>query len=590
MGFQEVLHTLEEGGGRKILFGVGAVLAFFLFLLLYSALEFRGLAHDEAMDQAQLARNIARGDGYTTSAIRPLAVWQLSQKGARALPDNGKTVGMPETLHPPLYPLVLAAAFKATGQSFAFDRIKNIQNLQIYAPEKIMAWMGVIFYSCALFFLFKTAESLFDSRVAWLAVLLAGTADLSWQFCLSGLCAPLLSLLLISSVWAWQNACAEQEEGGSGLLWVALAALLQGALPLVKYSWFWVLPASLLFVWMAFPRRAAALGITLIFFLLPSSLWFWRNHVVTGNLLGLAWFAPLAGCAGYPGDSVWATLHPDFSEVTVKMLAKKWVLNFRLQVEHFMFFLGSLFAGVFFWASLMHRFKREHVERLKWWVLLALALLMAGYAWGDLGKKEALASDNGIWVMLPVFCMFAGAMFFLLLDRLGFELPFFNHAVAGLCVVLNAAPLVMTLLPPRPFPVHYPPYYPPIIHLVSNCLTRGEVMASDLPVSTAWYGDRMSLLVPNRVRDFFEMNDFIFNQSIKGVLFSPVSLDGRLVSDIYTGRYQEWAGVLTQRGLPPLFPLQASTYLPPMKGYFFICDSPRWTNFPVQSKSEMETP
>ena len=90
---------------------VAAVLAAALLSLTYTASQFRGLEKREAMDQAQLARHLARGDGFVTSVIRPLSVWQLQQHGW-AQSDPRLLSQHPDLVNAPLYPWLLAGLFK----------------------------------------------------------------------------------------------------------------------------------------------------------------------------------------------------------------------------------------------------------------------------------------------------------------------------------------------------------------------------------------------------------------------------------------------------------------------------------------------
>jgi hypothetical protein len=74
----------------------------------YAATQFNGLRHPEAMDQAQVARSLARGDGFRTQFIRPLSLWRLSEKtpARDAMLDRH-----PDLSHPPAYPALLSALF-----------------------------------------------------------------------------------------------------------------------------------------------------------------------------------------------------------------------------------------------------------------------------------------------------------------------------------------------------------------------------------------------------------------------------------------------------------------------------------------------
>ncbi|MEO7099261.1 MAG: hypothetical protein ABI162_07855, partial [Luteolibacter sp.] len=74
----------------------GVIIRRSLFFLVLVALTlgnlfimFRGLASPQAMDQAQIAREIARGNGFTTKMIRPVAYNQAQQAQSRTVPLMG---------------------------------------------------------------------------------------------------------------------------------------------------------------------------------------------------------------------------------------------------------------------------------------------------------------------------------------------------------------------------------------------------------------------------------------------------------------------------------------------------------------------
>ena len=68
---QEVIHRIEVGEWtRYVKVGV-ALLGFLAFTVVYDIRQFKNFSTPDAMDQAQLARNIAAGKGYTTDFVRP---------------------------------------------------------------------------------------------------------------------------------------------------------------------------------------------------------------------------------------------------------------------------------------------------------------------------------------------------------------------------------------------------------------------------------------------------------------------------------------------------------------------------------------
>lgn len=86
-----------------LLVGVAAV-----FLWCYAAMQFNGLQHVEAMDQAQVARNLARGEGFTTQFIRPLSLWRLAE---RTPARDTRMDRHPDLQNPPAYPALLGTLF-----------------------------------------------------------------------------------------------------------------------------------------------------------------------------------------------------------------------------------------------------------------------------------------------------------------------------------------------------------------------------------------------------------------------------------------------------------------------------------------------
>ncbi|MCX6890390.1 MAG: hypothetical protein NTX51_02550, partial [Verrucomicrobia bacterium] len=114
---QEIIHKIEVGGGMRY-FRVGlAVLAVVVLTGGYNWRAFKNMGTQEAMDSAQVARNLSQGKGYTTLFIRPFSLYlvkkrTLSIQGAAANAkgaDPSRINGMhPDLANPPVYPVVLA--------------------------------------------------------------------------------------------------------------------------------------------------------------------------------------------------------------------------------------------------------------------------------------------------------------------------------------------------------------------------------------------------------------------------------------------------------------------------------------------------
>lgn len=103
---QEIIHKLEQGGGMRYLRLGLAVLAVVGFIAGYNLRAFKNFSTQEAMDAAQVARNLSEGRGYTTHFVRPLSIYlvkRVNEKTGRGAdgtlrPDYAQL----RTMHPDL--------------------------------------------------------------------------------------------------------------------------------------------------------------------------------------------------------------------------------------------------------------------------------------------------------------------------------------------------------------------------------------------------------------------------------------------------------------------------------------------------------
>ena len=110
---QDWIHKLEEGAWAGYLKITAFCLAILALAVVYDLRAYRNFATPEAMDSAQLARNIAEGRGYTTLFIRPFSLY-LVQSHHQARSTNAPTgadtdfaqikTSHPDLANPPAYP------------------------------------------------------------------------------------------------------------------------------------------------------------------------------------------------------------------------------------------------------------------------------------------------------------------------------------------------------------------------------------------------------------------------------------------------------------------------------------------------------
>src|SRR3954451_16949359 len=76
---QDVIHEVEVGRGTRFLKIGMVIFAIVGVILLYNWKCYKNMGTQEAMDAAQLGRNIAQGKGYTTLFIGPFCMNLLRQ-------------------------------------------------------------------------------------------------------------------------------------------------------------------------------------------------------------------------------------------------------------------------------------------------------------------------------------------------------------------------------------------------------------------------------------------------------------------------------------------------------------------------------
>ena len=119
---QDVIHKFEVGPWMQYLRIGLSVLAFVALPVSYNWRHYRNMASQEAMDSAQVARQLAEGKGYSTLFIRQLSISLVKERNlARAKsgatvesndPAMIKEVPHPDLANPPVYPVLLAGLMK----------------------------------------------------------------------------------------------------------------------------------------------------------------------------------------------------------------------------------------------------------------------------------------------------------------------------------------------------------------------------------------------------------------------------------------------------------------------------------------------
>ena len=606
---QEIIHSLEEGKWAKRIRGLVLLLLIGSLGLVYYLNLTRSFTAPEAMDAAQLARNIAEGRGYTTQFIRPLSLDILRQQGA--VSDVELRSKFPDITNPPVYPMLLAALMKVLPFEFEID-LQKANEFERYQPEFLIWLLNQALFFVALIQVFRLGEKLFDQPVAWCAALVFLGTELYWKFSTSGLPTMLLLVLFLALA---RTLVRLEEQGNDGVAlgggWFAGMALWAGALAglggLTRYGFAWViLPVLVYLGWFMGRHRGRTVAMALLGFLLVMSPWLVRNAQLSGNLFGTAGLALYSQTDTFPGDTLERTLFYEPSdapvngqdEIKVKVadhvelweIANKLKRNLRhLLVHELPRFSGGWFAVVCL-VGLVVPFRNRSLRRLRVFLLMTLAVFALGQALGrthlsaangtlaellarSFGQGAPVTAASGVngenllAILGPVSFLFGAGLFFSLLDRWKVDLPEMRLAASTGLVVAASLPMALSFLLPHPSPVANPPYHPPRVQYVSSMpresgedtIGAGDLLMSDIPWAVAWYGNQDCVWLTRKVEpDFYTLNDQF--RPVSALYFTEATTDQRYLSRVFSPIKSNWERFVLfmqlKEDLPDEFPLQ----------------------------------
>ena len=574
---QSFIHTLEQGRLALVIRGFLGAAIIGAVELICLGWKFRGFSEPVAMDQAQVGREIARGHGWSTQFIRPLAIWQI-EKNLGVLPRDGEN--FPDTYNAPLPPLVDALAVKIAGPKMEFGKGEYI------APvERLIVALSMGFFLASVGVQYFLLRRLFDQRLAFWGSALTLVCNLCWQYTLSGLPQMLMLLLFNSALYALVRAVEinkaievltgealsstaaggipieEAQAAGArpprALVGGGVAGVFFGLLALTLALTVWLFLGALAFVGVSFRRRGPVVLVMLAAFTVVYTPWLLRTYHVSGSAFGLARIALFDGLSGSTAYHLRSTSDASITNVQPLFFRTKLQGGITEEVEGTIGALGNLIAIGFF-VSLLHVFRRPEVNSIRWAVLTMWAFALVGMALiGDGSGVTAPVNSNQLGVLfLPSMLGFGLAFVLVLFSRREGTGGFLARVAlfTGLFLV-SALPLIFTLLP-RNVPPVQAGYLQPAINLLNGWTNDHEIIGSDMPWGVAWYADRKSLWLPAKFKDLLSMSDNAkLPGTLAGVFLTPVSRGESFYNGIYRGEYADTEG-------PAAFPVSAGVFDP----------------------------
>ena len=612
---QEIIHKFEVGEGSKMLQRLAMILSLVALMAIYNVREYQGFSTVGAMESAHLARQLSEGRGFTTLSLRPLALsLEETQKGEGFMSSVQNVTEHPDMGTPPVHPFFLSLWMRLLPFNYDIPSFSS-ETFRRYQPEVLISFIHQGLFLLNGLLLLYLGKKLFDESVGWMSMACFFCAEWFWQFCFSGHDTMLLTtwfLLLVCSLVALERASKaegaqenealidEDMEGdpegpdasvihpprprsASWFLGVAcVAGLLLGLAGLTRYAFLWLLLPVILFTLLCLNTRKMLVTLTIVLTAgVVVAPWLIRNMQVSGSLFGLRSYHLYMDTSDYPEDRLERSFLSEVPAPGLDQYFRKAFEKLPSIIKEELPTLGGSFLTFFFFAGLFMPFGNPSLNRLRWFALGVVLLMVLVQALGQTyrsGLAETVHGENHLVVLAPLLFLFAVAFFQTLVDQL--ELPYegLRPVVSLVFVALVSLPLWTRLLPPRPIPFAYPIYNPKVIQLLSQWNSEQESLMSDIPWAVAWYGNRPCYWLTRKVSpDFFQIHDE--RDAVEALYLTQRTTDLPFTSSFLQDRQQEWArlymDVQVRSNLPKGFPL---LYGHPglVQDQLYVSDKQRW--------------
>lgn len=249
---------------RLVFYAAALVMA-----LLHVFVTFRGLSSAEGMNQAQLARQIARTGSYQTHVVQPYAWTQLESAQKKPVP-----LAVPETVQPPLQPLLWSAVFRFMKPWQVYDPVTGGA---VFLLDRVIACFGVTWYLLAIFLTHGAARRLFDEQVAAIAAIALLVCEPAWELMVSGSPRALLVPLFALAFRLYASAAGRAVENRGTLVLQALLGMVCALMVLTHWMALWIVLGVLIGVAAFLPRGRAGVILVALFPALALVAWGWWN-------------------------------------------------------------------------------------------------------------------------------------------------------------------------------------------------------------------------------------------------------------------------------------------------------------------------
>jgi hypothetical protein len=511
---------------------------FFLVLIILTLgnlfVLFRGLNSPQAMDQAQISREIARGNGFTTKMIRPVAYYQAQ----KAQNSSISFIGFQDTYHSPLNPLINAAVLKLIRADDP-DAWQMGENEMVFPLDRVIATVSTLFFLMAIGVNYLLISRIFDVKIAGVCAILMLFCETFWNYSLSGLPQMLMLLLFSCAIYFVYRAVEAAAEGRTSMTPAIIAGVFFTLLALTHWMTVWIALGYIIFAAIAF-RPRGIIGLSVVALLILAAVGpILRNQTITDSPFGTAFLTLYGGLGSGSESAVMRTTDLEAEPLVLNGLILKILRTTLLQATDIIPFLGGIIVAPLFFIALLHPFKRAAIANFRWAILLMWVSAALGLAFFGISKNE-LDPNQLHLLFAPIMMAYGLAFISILWSRLDFvaTTPILRNVHHFVIIGICALPLILSLpskvkigmhLKDRGGVPHWPPYYAPALNSkkagLKGWITDKQITFSDQPWAVAWYADRISVWLPPTSAGFEKIETIAadLKTPCAGVLISPLS-------------------------------------------------------------------